>query len=90
MVAAPDFGIWRAFGNEAWPALYFIGARRLHPASRRWVRAIYDQSERLIQQLLCGSPFIEAGDATVAMDVADVSGEGAQAEKPTRNNLRSN
>jgi hypothetical protein len=21
-----DFGVWRAFDNEAWPALYFIGA----------------------------------------------------------------
>ncbi len=87
VVADNDFAIWRAFGNEAWPALYFIGAdgRIRHQALGE---GDYDQSERLIQQLLSEAHSSEAGDATVAMDVADVSGEGAQAEAD-ENNLRS-
>lgn len=82
VVADNDFAIWRAFGNQAWPALYFIGAdgRIRHQALGE---GDYDQSERLIQRLLS-----EANDATVAMDVADVNGEGAQAPAD-ESNLRS-
>src|SRR5271154_3288247 len=46
-----DYGIWRAFDNEAWPAFYFIGADgqvRHHVFGEGG----YDESERLIQQLL--------------------------------------
>jgi hypothetical protein len=46
-----DFAIWRAFDNQAWPAIYFIGADgrvRHHTLGEGG----YDQSERLIQQLL--------------------------------------
>jgi thiol-disulfide isomerase/thioredoxin len=46
-----DFGIWRAFNNRAWPALYFIGADgriRHHVLGEGG----YGQSERLIQHLL--------------------------------------
>ncbi|WP_158933288.1 cytochrome c biogenesis protein/redoxin [Acidisphaera sp. S103] len=46
-----DFGIWRAFGNQAWPALYFIGADgRIR--KRVLGEGGYAESERLIQQLL--------------------------------------
>jgi thiol-disulfide isomerase/thioredoxin len=68
-----DFGIWRAFGNQAWPALYFIGAdgRIGHQVLGE---GGYDQSERLIQQLLS-----EANGAPVASDMATVTGMGPQA-----------
>jgi thiol-disulfide isomerase/thioredoxin len=46
-----DYEVWSAFGNHYWPALYFIDAegtlRDQHFGEGR-----YEQSERLIQQLL--------------------------------------
>jgi cytochrome c biogenesis protein CcdA/thiol-disulfide isomerase/thioredoxin len=77
-----DFGIWRAFDNQAWPALYFIGAdgRVRHNVLGE---GGYDQSERLIQQLLS-----EANGAPVASDIAAIAGEGPQAAADERN-LRS-
>jgi thiol-disulfide isomerase/thioredoxin len=46
-----DYGIWSAFANHYWPALYFIDAdgviRDQHFGEGR-----YEQSERVIQQLL--------------------------------------
>lgn len=77
-----DFGIWRAFDNRAWPALYFIGADnrvRHHVLGEGG----YDQSERLIQQLLS-----EASGAPVAGDIVAVSGKGPQAAAD-ESNLRS-
>jgi cytochrome c biogenesis protein CcdA/thiol-disulfide isomerase/thioredoxin len=74
-----DFEIWRAFNNQAWPALYFVGAdgRVRH---RELGEGGYEQSERLIQQLLS-----EAGGTPVARDVVAVSGKGPQAAADERN-----
>jgi thiol-disulfide isomerase/thioredoxin len=46
-----DFAVWSAFGNQAWPALYFIDAhgRIRH---RHFGEEDYERSERVIQQLL--------------------------------------
>jgi pimeloyl-ACP methyl ester carboxylesterase len=46
-----DFAVWSAFGNQAWPALYFIDAQgriRHH----HFGEEDYERSERVIQQLL--------------------------------------
>jgi thiol-disulfide isomerase/thioredoxin len=46
-----DYGIWRAFDNHYWPALYFVdsdGVIRDH----HFGEGRYEQSERVIQQLL--------------------------------------
>jgi thiol-disulfide isomerase/thioredoxin len=46
-----DYGVWRAFGNEYWPALYFVdsdGVIRDH----HFGEGRYEQSERTIQRLL--------------------------------------
>ena len=46
-----DFAVWRAFDNNAWPALYFIDAEgriRHHHLGEE----DYERSERVIQQLL--------------------------------------
>jgi thiol-disulfide isomerase/thioredoxin len=77
-----DYGIWRAFNNQAWPAFYFIGADGL---VRHHVlgEGDYDQSERLIQQLLS-----EAKGAPVASDIVAVTGDGPQAAADERD-LRS-
>ncbi|HEV2675400.1 MAG TPA: thioredoxin family protein [Aliidongia sp.] len=76
-----DFAIWRAFGNQAWPALYFIGA---DGRIRQQVlgEGSYAESERLIQKLLS-----EAG-APMGLDLAAVSASGAQAAADERD-LRS-
>jgi thiol-disulfide isomerase/thioredoxin len=46
-----DYEVWRAFDNHYWPALYFVdadGAIR----DRHFGEGRYEQSERLLQQLL--------------------------------------
>lgn len=46
-----DYGIWTAFANHYWPALYFVdrdGVMRDH----HFGEGRYEQSERVIQQLL--------------------------------------
>jgi cytochrome c biogenesis protein CcdA/thiol-disulfide isomerase/thioredoxin len=68
-----DFRIWRAFDNQAWPALYFIGADgrvRDHVLGEGG----YEESERLIQQLLS-----EANGGAVGGDIATITGKGSQA-----------
>ena len=53
-----DYALWRAFGNQYWPAHYFVDAkgdiRHTH-----FGEGEYDESERVIQQLLA-----EAGAST--------------------------
>jgi hypothetical protein len=66
-----DFRIWRAFSNNAWPALYFVGAdgRIRHPAIGE---GNYARSEQVIQQLLA-----EAGHKPT-VEVTKVRAEGTQ------------
>jgi cytochrome c biogenesis protein CcdA/thiol-disulfide isomerase/thioredoxin len=77
-----NFAIWRAFGNQAWPAFYFVGAdgRVRHQA---FGEGSYDDSERVIRQLLA-----EANGSATASDVTAIHAEGAQVA-PDENNLRS-
>jgi thiol-disulfide isomerase/thioredoxin len=67
-----DYGIWRAFKNQYWPAVYFIDAkgriRHHHFGEGR-----YDQSESIIQQLLT-----EAGKKT-SREIVSVDGLGLEA-----------
>ena len=69
-----DFRIWRSFRNQAWPALYFIDAQgrvRHHQLGE----GRYDESERVIRQLLA-----EAHGGTAGLPAAatvDASGIGA-------------
>jgi cytochrome c biogenesis protein CcdA/thiol-disulfide isomerase/thioredoxin len=68
-----DYRIWQAFDNNAWPALYFIGADgRVRDYTLG--EGGYAQSERLIQHLLS-----EAHATPVASDVTTISGPGPQA-----------
>jgi thiol-disulfide isomerase/thioredoxin len=68
-----EFAIWRAFGNRYWPALYLIdGQGRVR--YRHFGEGEYEQSERIIQELL-----IEAGARGVSRELVSVAGRGAQA-----------
>ncbi|MGW3668474.1 redoxin family protein [Streptomyces sp. NPDC005141] len=46
-----EYKIWRAFGNQYWPALYFVDAKGMI-RDRHFGEGRYPQSERLIQQML--------------------------------------
>jgi thiol-disulfide isomerase/thioredoxin len=63
-----DYGVWRAFTNHYWPALYFVDRegiiRDTHFGEGR-----YEQSERVIQQLL-----------GIQRDLVGVEGAGIEAE----------
>jgi thiol-disulfide isomerase/thioredoxin len=45
------YGIWRAFDNHYWPALYFIDAEGIN-RDQHFGEGRYEQSERIIQRLL--------------------------------------
>ncbi len=69
-----DHEIWRAFKNEYWPALYIVDAQgriRHH----QFGEGGYEESERIIQQLLGEAGHGRTGDQLVA-----VEGRGAEAE----------
>jgi len=68
-----DHAIWRAFKNDYWPALYFVDAKgriRHH----YFGEGEYEQSERIIQQLLA-----EAGIAGIDPKLVSVDARGAEA-----------
>jgi thiol-disulfide isomerase/thioredoxin len=68
-----DHAIWRAFKNEYWPALYFVDAQgriRHH----HFGEGEYEQSERIIQQLLA-----EARIGGVGHELVSVDARGAEA-----------
>jgi cytochrome c biogenesis protein CcdA/thiol-disulfide isomerase/thioredoxin len=68
-----NYAIWRAFGNQYWPADYFIdgkGQIRHH----QFGEGGDDESERVIQQLLA-----ETGATSVAPELVSVKATGAEA-----------
>jgi cytochrome c biogenesis protein CcdA/thiol-disulfide isomerase/thioredoxin len=67
-----DYKIWRAFNNQYWPAHYFADAKgqiRYH----HFGEGAYDESERVIQELLR-----EAGQNQITTDLIDADGKGVQ------------
>jgi thiol-disulfide isomerase/thioredoxin len=72
-----NFGVWRAFANQYWPAFYFIDAKgriRHH----RFGEEQYARSEQVIQQLLA-----EAGKPDVPSGLVAPTGSGTQAAPGT-------
>jgi cytochrome c biogenesis protein CcdA/thiol-disulfide isomerase/thioredoxin len=68
-----NYAIWRAFGNQYWPAFYFVDAQgriRHH----QFGEDQYDQSEQVLQQLLA-----EAGQTRVPSAMVSPKAEGVQA-----------
>ena len=65
-----DFSIWRAFGNQYWPALYLIDGRgRIR--YRHFGEGEYEEAERTIQKLLA-----EAGARGVGQSPVSVTPQG--------------
>ena len=66
-----DFAVWRAFDNNAWPALYFIddkGRIRHHHLGEE----DYERSERVIQQLVAEAGSDGADRELVSPEVSPV------------------
>jgi len=82
VVLDSDYDTWQAFGNEAWPAFYFIDAGG-HVRHRVLGEGDYDQSERLIQRLLS-----QARGGPVGGAITPVTGVGPEAA-PDLRDLRS-
>jgi cytochrome c biogenesis protein CcdA/thiol-disulfide isomerase/thioredoxin len=77
-----DYKIWQAFNNQYWPAHYFIdgkGRIRYH----HFGEGEYDESERVIQQLLK-----ENGATSFSPGTINVSATGVEAG-PSDRNVRS-
>ena len=68
-----DYGVWRAFDNHYWPAIYFADAGGLI-RHHHFGEGEYQQSETVIQQLLA-----EAGSAGAGHDLVSVDAGGAEA-----------
>jgi thiol-disulfide isomerase/thioredoxin len=68
-----DYRIWEAFGNQYWPALYFIDAKG-HIRHHYFGEGQYAEAERVLQQLLK-----ERGASGVDDSVVRVAGEGVEA-----------
>jgi len=67
-----DYAVWEAFNNRYWPALYFADAQgriRHH----QFGEGDYEESERIIQQLLA-----EAGIGGVARDLVTIDASNAR------------
>jgi cytochrome c biogenesis protein CcdA/thiol-disulfide isomerase/thioredoxin len=78
-----NLAIWQAFNNEYWPAHYFIDAQgriRHH----HFGEGEYDQSERIIQQLLH-----EAGNQDVPGGIVNPRAQGVQAAATPDDTTRS-
>ncbi len=78
-----DFAIWRAFDNQYWPAHYFIDAKgqiRHH----HFGEGNYDESERVIQQLLA-----EAGKPVASPSLVSVKASGAEMAPGTASDVKS-
>jgi cytochrome c biogenesis protein CcdA/thiol-disulfide isomerase/thioredoxin len=74
-----DYAIWKAFNNQYWPAHYFIDAQgRIR--GHHFGEGNYDESERLIRELLS-----EAGHSDLPLAANAVTSEGIQSAADENN-----
>lgn len=73
-----NYAIWRAFGNQYWPAHYFIDAQG-QVRHHHFGEGGYDQSERVIQQLLAEASRAKGSKVEVEGGLVAVKATGAQA-----------
>jgi len=67
-----DYAIWRAFGNQYWPALYVVDAKG-HIRHHQFGEGDYDRAEQVMQHLLT-----EAGYARVSRELVQAEARGAE------------
>jgi len=73
-----DFAIWRAFGNQAWPAFYFVDAQG-RVRGHHLGEGSYAESEQQIRRLLT-----EAGATALPAGIASPQGAGIEAPSSTQ------
>ncbi|ALL66404.1 DipZ protein [Paraburkholderia caribensis MBA4] len=61
-----NYAIWRAFGNQYWPAHYFVDAQG-RVRHHHFGEGEYEQSEKVIQQLLVEAGHPEAAQVTTGL-----------------------
>ena len=74
-----DYAIWRAFNNQYWPAHYFADAQG-HIRHHHFGEGDYEESERIIQQLLAEAGKTAATGDLVAVNAAGVEAASAKAD----------
>ena len=74
-----DYGVWRAFDNAYWPAIYIADAKG-QIRYRHFGEEAYEETERVIQRLLA-----EAGAANVGSDLVAVDPRGTEVAADWRN-----
>jgi thiol-disulfide isomerase/thioredoxin len=62
-----DYAIWRAFNNEAWPAVYLADAKG-HIRHHHFGEGEYQQTETVLQHLLVGGGTGDVGSNLVSVD----------------------
>jgi len=67
-----NYAIWEGFDNHYWPALYFIDAKG-DTRYKKFGEGEYEQSEKIIQQLLA-----ESGAKNIDHDLAPISANGVE------------
>src|SRR2546425_3094571 len=68
-----EYAIWRGFNNEYWPALYLVDGQG-HIRHHYFGEGEYEQSERMMQQLLA-----EAGVGGIGHELVAVDARGIEA-----------
>lgn len=68
-----DYAVWRGFRNNYWPAIYIVDAQG-RVRYRHFGEGNYEQSERVIQQLLA-----EAGGGVISPELVSVDADGIEA-----------
>jgi thiol-disulfide isomerase/thioredoxin len=66
-----DYSIWRAFNNQAWPALYFVDARG-RVRQHYFGEGQYDRSEMVMQRLLAEAGLGIPRDGIVSVDASAI------------------
>lgn len=74
-----DYAIWRAFSNQYWPAHYFVDAKG-QIRYEHFGEGEYDQSERVIQQLLVDAGHADAANVPLGLGGAEEHGVQQQAD----------
>ncbi|MDO9376096.1 MAG: thioredoxin family protein [Ferruginibacter sp.] len=69
-----NYGVWNAFKNQYWPAFYFIDARG-NIRHHQFGEGNYEQSEKVIQQLLT-----EAGSVGLNNELVSLETDGDEAD----------